>query len=223
MIQVTLVLRLLRRSQTLEKKVLTIRFYLLTFFALVVTGCASSSGYMITEHQLPANVKGASVFAMVVVSSKAQGIESRGFQRRLETKLSSAGFRVVGEEERPDYIAMLTYGRFGAGEMLFGMQGVDPFFSGRGLGAGQGDVGILQSPSQQVVLELKYVNSGRSTAATDEVSDTSAFKRGLIVADTCREFSEVMDALLDSLFADFPGETASDKEVVDARLDPLCR
>jgi hypothetical protein len=201
-----------------------IRFVTLpSMLFLILAACTTPGARVVTVHSLPASFKGQSVFAMVVVSSKKQGIESRGFQRRLEEKLSSAGFRVVGEEERSDYIAMLTYGRFGAEEVLFGLQGEQPFFSNNGEGAGQGDVGVLQRASQQVLLELKDVNSGRSSAATYEVSDTSAFKRGLIVADTCRVFSEVMDAMLDLLFVNFPGQTGADLEVVDAQLEPACR
>jgi hypothetical protein len=190
---------------------------------LVLAACTTPGSRVVTVHALPSNYKGQSVSAMVVVSSKLQGMESRGFQRRLETKLASAGFRVVGEEERPNYIAMLTYGRFGAGEMLFGLQGEELFFSNKGEGAGQGDVGILQRASQQVLLELKDVNPRRSSAATDEISDTSAFKRGLIVADTCREFSAVVDVMFDLLFADFPGTPRADSEVAEPRLQPSCK
>jgi hypothetical protein len=199
------------------------RFLVPSILLLILAACTTPGARVVTFQSLPASFKGQSVFAMVVVSSKEQGIESRGFQRRLETKLASAGFRVVGEEERPNYIAMLTYGRFGAGEMLFGLHGEEPFFSNMGHGAEQGDGGALQRPSQQVLLELKDVNPGRSTAATDEVSDTSAFKRGLIVADTCREFSAVVDVMFDLLFADFPGAPRADSEVVEPRLQPSCQ
>jgi hypothetical protein len=199
------------------------RFLVPSILLLILAACTTPGARVVTFHSLPASFKGQSVFAMVVVSSKEQGIESRGFQRRLETKLSSAGFRVVGEEERPDYIAMLTYGRFGEGEMLFGLQGEEPFFSNKGDAAGQGDVNSLQRPSQQVLLRLHEVNHGRRTAKTEQYADGSIFKRGLIVADTCREFSAVMDAILDSLFADFPGEARADLALDVPGLQPSCR
>jgi hypothetical protein len=206
-----------------ERKFAMFRFLVTSTLLLILAACTTPGARVVTFDSLPASFKGQSVFAMVVVSSKLQGMESRGFQRRLETKLSSAGFRVVGEEERPDYIAMLTYGRFSTGEMLFGLHSEETSILSEGDVAGQGDVTSLQGPSQQVLLRLHKVNHGRRMAKTEQYADGSIFRRGLIVADTCREFSAVMDAMLDSLFADFPGETASDKEVVGARLDSLCR
>lgn len=216
------------------------RAFLFVFISVILSGCISSVESNFTPyHVLTPDDAGKAVLVIPGMEELKGSLQFSAFKAKLENKFQEAGYSVTDDVAATDYIALFSYAiddgtttTHSGSSPIYGQTGggttyhsgsVSSYGTG-GYGTGSYSGTSYTAPTYGVVgsVPYSYDTTTYSRGVRLEMIDRRAFdarqiktvfEANLSSKGRCGQIAVVMDALLEALFQNFPGESGKARSI----------
>ncbi|MBT5548971.1 MAG: DUF4136 domain-containing protein [Nitrospina sp.] len=209
---------------------------------LFIVGCGSTIRSNVSAfHEMPNNWTANTIKILPFDAAMKSSLEWKSYKGLIEAELKKKGIRLVGDDEKSDYIAFASYG-IDSGQTsstnmpLYGQTGGgSTFSSGTVYGSGGGSAYYSGSsytmPTYGVVgsIPIKTTTYQRNFALDIVVADSlngsdvkKLYEGRVSSRGSCGNLSTIVPAMVTSLFKEFPGAGGGNGARIDLPWDGSC-